>query len=125
MLKKVPKTAFICFLGALLFGCAVKQKPVSLTVTGGEQVIYKSDLGDQIIAKYFSLSDKSLNFVKVTLPGGKEYTLPQVLSASGGRYTDDRELVWWTKGNTAFAEVRDENGQWIRKFDCQEIPGGK
>jgi membrane-bound inhibitor of C-type lysozyme len=125
MLKNLRKIAFICSFGALLFGCADRQKPVLLTVTVGEQIIYKSDNGDLINARYFSLSDRSLEFVKVTLPGGKEYTLPRVLSASGVKYTDDREIVWWTKGNTAFAEVRDENGQWIRKFNCQEMPGRK
>jgi len=94
-------------------------------VCGGNPVIYESDNGARIIAKYFTLSDHSLDFAKVTLPGGREYTLPQVMSASGVRYTDDRELVWWTKGNTAFAEVRDENGQWKRKYDCKEIRGSK
>jgi membrane-bound inhibitor of C-type lysozyme len=97
----------------------------SRTGCGGDPIIYKSDSGDRIIARYFTLSDRSLDFVKVTLPIGKEYTLPHVLSASGVRYTDDFELVWWTKGNTAFAEVRDENGHWKRKYDCKEIPGSK
>ena len=125
MFNNFRKTVFICFLGALLSGYAGKHNQVSLTVTGGEPIIYKSDSGDRIIARYYSLSDRSLDFVKVTLPGGKEYTLPQVLSASGVRYTNDWELVWWTKGNTAFAEVRDENGQWITKYNCREVPGGK
>ncbi|MCX6250849.1 MAG: MliC family protein [Bacteroidetes bacterium] len=112
-------------LGILFCGCAGKRNPVSLTVRGGTPVIYQSDSGARIIAKYFTLSDSSLDFVKVTLPGGKEYTLPQAMSASGARYTDDRELVWWTKGNTAFAEIRDENGQWKMKYNCKEIPGSK
>ena len=113
---------FTGLLGLLLCGCAGKRNPVALTVCGGTPVIYESDRGDRIIARYFTLSDHSLDFVKVVLPGSKEYTLPQTMSGSGVRYTDDRELVWWTKGNTAFAEVRDNNGQWIRKYDCKEIP---
>ena len=125
MLNNFRKIVFTCLIGALLSGCAGKQNTHPLTVTGGEPIIYKSDSGDRIVARYYSLSDSTLDFVKVTLPGGKEYTLPQVLSASGVRYANDMELVWWTKGNTAFAEVRDENGQWIRKFNCREVPGGK
>ncbi|MGA2822550.1 MAG: MliC family protein [Bacteroidales bacterium] len=116
---------FISLLGVLLCGCVGKRNPVALTVCGGTPVIYESDRGDRIIARYFILSDRSLDFVKVTLPSGKEYTLPQVMSASGVRYTDDRELIWWTKGNIAFAEVRDINGQWIRKYECKEIPISK
>ena len=116
---------FTSLLGVLLCGCAGKRNPVALTVCGGNPIIYESDRGDHIIARYFTLSDRSLDFVKVTFPSGKEYTLPQAMSASGVRYTDDRELVWWTKGNTAFAEVRDINGQWKRKYDCKEIPISK
>jgi len=112
-------------LAVLFCGCTGRRNPATLTVCGGNPVIYESDSGIRIIAKYFTLSDNSLGFVKVTLPGGREYTLPQVMSASGVRYTDDREFVWWTKGNTAFAEVRDENGQWKRKYDCKEIRGSK
>jgi len=116
---------FTGLLTVLFCGCAGKRNPATLIVCGGNPVIYESDNGARIIAKYFTLSDHSLDFAKVTLPGGREYTLPQVMSASGVRYTDDRELVWWTKGNTAFAEVRDENGQWKRKYDCKEIRGSK
>jgi len=48
-------------------------------------------------------------------------TLPRALSASGVRYTDDREWVWWTKGNSAFAETRTPNGEWqIRYPDCRQ-----
>ena len=114
-----------CFLVVLLFGCAQKHTTVELSVRGGNKITYINENGDHITAKYYSLSDSSLEFVKVTMPGSKEYTLPRVISASGVRYTDDFELVWWTKGNNAFAEVRDMNGQWNRKYDCKEIPNGK
>jgi len=112
-------------LGVILCGCAGKRNPMALTVCGGDPIIYESDSGDRIVARYYTLSDHSLDFVKVAVPGGKEFTLPHVLSASGVRYTDDSELVWWTKGNTAFAEVRGENGQWKRKYNCKEIPVSK
>jgi len=105
---------------AAFCGCAVAQVP-GLTVTGGEAITYHCGNSAQIVARYYSLSDKSLDFVKVRLPGGNEYTLPQVLSGSGVRYSDDRELVWWTKGASAFAEMRDQNGDWQVKYDkCAE-----
>jgi membrane-bound inhibitor of C-type lysozyme len=105
----------------LLYGCNGKRSTTELIVCGGNPVMYESDHGDHIMARYFTLSDGSLGFVKVTLPGGREYTLPQVMSASGVRYTDDRELVWWTKGNSAFAEIRNINGEWKKIYDCNEI----
>jgi len=101
-------------------GCAAAQVP-GLTVTGGEAITYHCGDGAQIVARYYSLSDQSLDFVKVRLPDGAEYTLPQVLSGSGVRYSDDRELVWWTKGASAFAEMRDQNGEWQVRYDkCAE-----
>jgi membrane-bound inhibitor of C-type lysozyme len=64
------------------------------------------------VARYYTLSDNSLHFVKLLMPDGREYTLPNAVSASGARYTDDRELVWWTKGDSAFVQTRDRNGEW-------------
>ncbi len=94
-----------------LSGC--KKKNISmLSIKTGEKIVYQCNGGEKIKARYFSLSDQSLYFVKLTLPNGKEYTLPQIMSASGVRYTDERELVWWTKGNEVLIEKRNENGEW-------------
>src|ERR1035437_2869254 len=114
---------FIVSMVMLLSGCHRNNNPEQLKVIEHEKVIYESDSGVRSSARYFTLSDSSLNFVKLTLPGNKEYALPQVLSAAGVRYSDDRELVWWTKGNTAFAEIRDENGEWKLKYDCKAAEG--
>jgi len=43
------------------------------------------------VARYGYLSDGSLQFVKVLMPNGKEYTLPSLVSASGARFTDEHE----------------------------------
>jgi len=62
------------------------------------------------VAKYFSLSDNSLHFVKLTLPDGQ------------ARYTSDTDLTWWTKGDVAFAEQRGLEGQWQTLYeDCRVI----
>lgn len=113
----------LCALAALfcLSNCQCARKG-ALNVEGGELITYRCEGGEQIIARYYSLSDKSLYFVKLTLPDGQEFTLPNVMSASGARYTDDRLWVWWTKGETGFAETRDENGEWQVKYqNCQQV----
>ena len=108
-----------CFV-LLLAGCAATVSN-QLTVRPGERVVYYCGDGSGIVATYYSLSDNSLDFVKVQLPEGAVVTLPRALSASGVRYTDDREWVWWTKGNSAFAETRTSNGEWqIRYPDCRQ-----
>jgi membrane-bound inhibitor of C-type lysozyme len=110
------------FALAFIGGCAtVKQE--TLTVSTGHRVTYECENGQRVVATYFSVSDGSLDFVKVTLPDGKMRTLPHVVSASGVRYSDDLDLVWWTKGDTAFAQSRNENGEWqITYRACRATP---
>lgn len=114
----------LCSVAVLAFasGCTMV-KVNHLTIRGGDPVAYQCANGERIVARYYSLSDKSLGFVKLCLADGTEYTLPQVVSGSGARYSDDRDMVWWTKGETAFAEMRDQDGQWRTVYDsCREIP---
>jgi membrane-bound inhibitor of C-type lysozyme len=119
---RIKSSGILCCAIILAAACCCEAgEAKNLTVTGGEAITYHCENGAQIVARYYSLSDKSLDFVKVWLPDGKEYTLPQVLSGSGVRYSDDRELVWWTKGASAFAEMRDQNGDWQVMYDkCAE-----
>jgi membrane-bound inhibitor of C-type lysozyme len=109
----MKKTVFTGMALALAFasGCAgVHRNP--LTLQGGEPVLYACENGNRIEARYYTLSDRSLGFVKLRMPDGREYTLPNLVSASGARFTDERELVWWIKGDSAFVETRDENGEF-------------
>jgi membrane-bound inhibitor of C-type lysozyme len=115
------------FCGTVLVACVEGCGPIIgesvPAVLGGTEVEYRCGNGERIVARYYSLSDHSLDFVKVLLPDGREYTLPQVVSGSGVRYSTDRDLVWWTKGDSAFAEVRGPEGDWRIKYDkCREIP---
>lgn len=115
----------IVFILGCISGCCALQKEY-MYVRGGENVIYQCGNGYRIAAKYYSLSDGSLNFVKVIMTDGKEQTLPQALSASGARYTDDRELVWWIKGDSARLEIRDGEGNWRLKYEnCKVVSDGK
>lgn len=109
-------------VGVWLAGCAGSCRETRLTVDIGQAVYYISEDGDRFVAKYGSLSDKSLHFVKVSLPDGREYTLPQVMSGSGVRYTDDRDLVWWTHQGTVRVDMRDADGNWVTKYpELREI----
>lgn len=113
------------FMLGCISGCFILQKE-RLHVRGGEKVIYQCGTGYRITAKYYSLSDGSLNFVKMIMADGKEQTLPQALSASGARYTDDRELVWWIKGDSARLEIRDGEGNWRLKYgNCKVVSDEK
>ncbi len=116
--KPKKATLFICVLALFLGACLANphKTKTSLTVDIGSHVYYRSDKGEQFVAKYGSLSDGSLHFVKVKMPDGQKYTLPQVISGSGVRYTDEREIVWWTHQGTVRVDVRDAEGKWKTKY---------
>jgi membrane-bound inhibitor of C-type lysozyme len=106
--------------------CSHIDQPQQLSVRERARVEYRCGNGERIIATYYTLSDSSLDFVKVVMPDSVEYTLPNVVSASGARYSDDRTLVWWTKGETAFAQTRDQNGEWqVTCPDCRAVKSGE
>lgn len=114
--RRNTKILIITILAASLCSCVSGLHQTALTVKMGPPVSYGSVNGDRFVARYGSLSDGSLHFVKVKMPDGKEYTLPQVVSASGVRYTDERELVWWTHQGTVRVDVRDTEGHWKTRY---------
>lgn len=108
-------------LGALTLLSGCERNTGGLGVTGGDPVTYLCEQNKKVQVSYFSLSDQSLNFIKLALPNGKDYTLPQAVSASGSRYTDDHEVVWWSKGTEGFVEMRDKDGEWQSLYnDCKQ-----
>lgn len=111
MLNRSALTCTISILAVSLCSCATSQHTV-LTAEIGAPVYYRSEKGDVFVARYGSLSDGTLHFVKVKMPDGQQYTLPQIVSASGVRYTDERKLVWWTHQGTVRVDVRNEEGKW-------------
>ena len=74
-----------------------------LTVNITPPVYYESGTGERFAARYGSLSDGSLHFVKIKMPDGHEYTLPQVISGSGARHTDERERYARSSGGNITA----------------------
>ncbi len=94
-------------------------KPLSLHTVGKSPVTYQCNDGTQIIANYYELSDKSLQFVKLKLKS-QQLTLPQGLSASGARYSDGYQFQWWIKGNNA-TFIKDISDQNQKPIECKVI----
>ncbi len=109
---------FISTLLVFFWACAENphKSETTLTVDIGPPVTYESANGDQFVARYGSLSDGNLPFVKLKMTDGQEYTLSQAVSGSGARYTDDRSIVWWEHQGTVRVDVRDSDGKWKTKY---------
>lgn len=128
-IRHIPITRCLAcaFLALFLAACllctlCLASCAVPLRVNRGQSVTYHAADGSSLRADYYSLSDGSLTFVKLALPDGTVLTLPNAVSASGARYTDDREYVWWEKGATAVLEKRDESGEFrdIAEFIAED-----
>jgi membrane-bound inhibitor of C-type lysozyme len=116
MLKTNQIIILLSTLVLSLSSCINGQNKISLTVKIDPPIHYQSENGDHFIARYGSLSDGSLHFVKIKMPDGREYTLPQAISGSGSRYTDERELVWWEHQNKVRVDARNAEGEWITVY---------
>ena len=82
---------------------------------------YRCGGGQTIEATYYSLDDRSLRFVRLLLPDGRRLTLPQVMSASGERFSADQDVTWWVKGNSGFVQQRNQRGDWTVTLDSCDV----
>jgi len=105
--------AFAALVAAAQPGFASDACDGKLGVTLDPALAYAGKDGKRFTARYGSLSDGSLQFVKVKAPGGKEYTLPAAPSGSGARYTDERTATWWEHQGTIRFEIMDQKGDWV------------
>lgn len=94
------KTPIFLILTPLFFTTVLSAKPSNLHLKVISKVAYECEQKEKIIARYYTLSDDSLSFVKLRYKN-HSYTLPQIVSASGARYSDLHEVEWWSKGNQA------------------------
>ncbi len=85
----------------------------------GSRVSYLCSGGKRLEATYYQLRDRSLAFVRLRLPEGRELTLPQIASASGARFSAEQDFTWWIKGTSGFLQRRDAQGEWqVTLKDC-------
>lgn len=103
----------------VLFGDDVSKTEL-LSLKYQDQVVYISDLNQEYTARYYALSDNSYHLVELFMPDGKKYTLLHVISGSGAKYMNN-EIIWWTKGDSAFIELRDDQGEWNIYSRCKRI----
>jgi membrane-bound inhibitor of C-type lysozyme len=111
-MKNIKITLLVTIL-ILLMSVGCQRKSIeSISAIVGKEYIYLCTDGSIVKARFGELSDKSLSFVKIKMDNGKEYTLPQLVSASGARYSDERELEFWIKGDRVTISKMNENGEW-------------
>ncbi|MCF8127626.1 MAG: MliC family protein [Deltaproteobacteria bacterium] len=125
MFRSIRGAFLISISVVSLCACFGNPQNKVLTVDIGSPVYYENKNGDHFEAKHGSLSDGTLHFVKVKMPDGQEYTLPQAVSGSGARYTDDKEIVWWEHQGTVRVDVRDSEGKWKTKYSGLKEVSGK
>lgn len=86
------------------------------------KVIYQDNNGQKVTAVYHNPSDGKDTFsVTLKIPNRQPIILKQGFAASGVRYTDDKTLVWWTKGGEAFIMEPDGKGDWEITNTYKEI----
>jgi membrane-bound inhibitor of C-type lysozyme len=75
--------------------------------------VYEDQNSQKITAVYHNPSDeKGIFSVTLKFIQGDSITLNQGMAASGVRYTDNKTLVWWTKGGEALLMEPDGKGDW-------------
>lgn len=92
-----------------------------LKILGGQKITYLCKGDDRVVVQYYSLSDASLSFAKLSLQGMPEITLASSLSASGSRYANE-SFEWLENGGKALVRVRDQNKKWQPLYEnCSAI----
>ena len=111
MRRKVAIAIAVIQLVIAFTGCSTLAKEkLNLELT--QEVEYICSDESKINVRFYTLTDNSLYFVKVKMVDGKEYTLPQVIAASGARYSDEYSLQFWIKGNSMTLYKMNEEREW-------------
>lgn len=97
----------LCVLGMFTFGGVVGSASEQEGITfASEHVRFTASFSD--------------DEVHIVMSDGKQFRLPQHISASGARYTDG-EIQFWTKGDVAWLELGDETYE-VRIIDAERDP---
>jgi membrane-bound inhibitor of C-type lysozyme len=103
--------ALLAGTAAIMIGCVPVQAPAPAT---DEQTMAQSPAENVIAATFIcpdgtaldTIFDNDAHTVTLDLPDGT-VTLPQTVSGSGARYSDD-VTTFWNKGDEAMVEVNGE-----------------
>ena len=116
MMKKIIILLTACSL-ALVVNTTFAVEP-RLKVSKATLVNYQCDNNTKMSVRYYNISDNSLGFVKFKLKG-ENYTLPNVVSGSGARYTDLHQVEWHEKNDTATMN-EDINDSQSKQINCKK-----
>jgi putative hemolysin len=108
------KKTIIIFILIILVGAGgfylykKSQKNIPVVITPTDEIInsvtFSCAEAKNIQAVFYK------NKVDIVLSDGRKMSLPQVISASGARYSNENEsFVFWNKGNTAFVNEGENN----------------
>jgi membrane-bound inhibitor of C-type lysozyme len=111
MKRKIVIAIAVVVLIMTFVGCSTNAK-AKLSVELDQEVEYQCSDGSKVNARFYTLTDNSLSFVKIKITKEKEYTLPQVIAASGVRYSDEYSIQIWTKGNEMTLYKMNEDREW-------------
>lgn len=113
--RKIRNLIYISLLFLPLASCST-----TLDAKLVDRAVYRTGSGEILTVQYYELEDHTLNFIKIDIPDAGEMTLPQVLSGSGSKYSNQAAFIWWTKGNEGTLYRIINNGEWdILYRDCQ------
>jgi membrane-bound inhibitor of C-type lysozyme len=111
MRRKIFIAIAVVVLIMTFVGCSTNAK-AKLRVELTQEIEYQCSDGTKVNARFYTLTDNSLNIVKLNIANDKEYTLPQVIAASGARYSDEYSLQFWIKGKSMTLYKMNEEREW-------------
>ncbi|EIJ36302.1 MliC family protein [Thiothrix nivea] len=84
----------------LVFMVALANANDDIVLVAEPAQTYVCQDGKSVTAQYFNNTEKTISLVKLTMATEARF-LPSIVSGSGSRYTDERDIEWWLKGDEA------------------------
>lgn len=103
-MNTITKKQLLTFIIGIIILGGVGVLLSNIGSTSNEKEVVYACTGDKSIIAIYNNDAKT---VKLSLSDKREFTLTQGMSASGVRYTDEKEqFVFWTKGPSSFFEEK-------------------
>jgi membrane-bound inhibitor of C-type lysozyme len=136
----MKKDILLIFIGAIILSCIGSwyvytkgNKNPSPTPSPIAQVIYICNKSKTIDASFYKGEQKQVapgempipsGSAKIVLSDGRNFDLPQTISADGGRYANaDESFVFWSKGNGTLVLENNEEKSYIGCVVIAKDPG--